>query len=226
MDRDARGFKRALSKALNTRDSTIQRWYKGSHPEAEYFAKIYEVFQVTPDTLLGIDQMHPRISAHMVKVPSPRIELSTALSDNIEMGSSTFFLIPLLYCCESQSILETVTLQGIEAKNWTLLNQREIPRNKTNLISMWFCQKLGSSMLPAFKSRDVAIIDLDDTNIQPNYFYAVFWEGHPTIRRLQQIDEHQILLIPENKEYAIEAISTEDNQSLIIGKVICSITHY
>lgn len=226
-----RGFRRALAKALEARDSTIQRWFGGSFPEAEYLAKIYNVFGVTPDTLLGINAQ--AISAHMVsahvvseELPSPHIELSTALSGDIELEPSTFVLIPLVYCCESGSILEKLPLEGLEVEDWTILNQREIPKENKNLVSMRFCKKLGSSMFPVFKSPDVAIIDLDDKNIQPHYFYAVLLEGHPTVRRLQQIDEHQFFLIPENKEYAIETISTEGKQSLIIGKVICSITHY
>lgn len=226
VNKDDRGFKMALAKALSARASTVQRWFHKSYPEAKYLAKIYNVFGVTPDTLLGINAH--AISAHkvMVELPSPHIELSTALSGDIELEPSTFVLIPLVYCCESRSILEKLPLEGLEVEDWTILNQREIPKEKKNLVSMRFCKKLGSSMFPVFKSPDVAIIDLDDKNIQPHYFYAVLLEGHPTVRRLQQIDEHQFFLIPENKEYAIETISTEGKQSLIIGKVICSITHY
>ena len=55
VSRHARGFKRSIAKALETRDSTIQRWFDKSYPEAEYFIKIYNIFGITPDELLGIE---------------------------------------------------------------------------------------------------------------------------------------------------------------------------
>jgi hypothetical protein len=221
-----RGFKRTIAKAVSARDSTVQRWFDKSYPEAEYLVKIYNVFGITPNTLLGIKA--PAISAHVVskELPSPHIKLSTALSGDIELEPSTFVLIPLVYCCESRSILQKLPLKGLEVENWTILNQRDIPEEKKNLVSMRFCKKLESSMFPVFKPLDVAIIDLDDKKIQPDHIYVVFFEDHPTVRRLQQIGEHQLLLIPENKEYEIKTISTKDEQSPIIGKVICSIAHH
>ena len=221
-----RGFRRALAKALEARDSTVQRWFGGSFPEAEYLAKIYNVFGVTPDTLLGINAQ--AISAHVVseELPSPHIELSTALSGDIGLEPSTFVLIPLVYCCESRSILEKLPLEGPDVEDWTIVNKKEIPGERKNLISMRFCKKLEKSMFPLLEPFDVAIIDLDDKKIQPHHVYVVLYEDHPTVRKLQQTDEHQILLIPENKGYEIKAISIKDKQSPIIGKVICSIRHH
>jgi hypothetical protein len=221
-----RGFKRSLAKAISARDSTVQRWFKDSYPEAEYLAKLHKVFGITPNALLGIKA--PTILPHVVseELPSPHIKLSTALSGEIELEPSTFVLIPLVHCCESQSILEKLPLKGLEVEDWTILNQVEIPEQKKNLISMRFCGRLESSMAPLFKPFDVAIIDLDDKKIQPNQIYVVLFEDHPTVRRLQQINENQFLLIPENKDYEIKTISAKDEHSPIIGKVICSIARH
>jgi hypothetical protein len=64
MSRNDWGFKHAMARVLHTEDSTVQRWFKGSYPEATFFHTLYHVFRVTPNTLLGIEPVEEDVKTH------------------------------------------------------------------------------------------------------------------------------------------------------------------
>jgi hypothetical protein len=223
IDRYDRGFKRAIAKALNARDSTVQRWFKGSYPEAEYLIRLNDVLGISPNALLGLSPDTSKQAADLL--PSLRIEPSKAFRGGAQMDESRFKLIPLLYCCTALPFLTDLPIDANDIEDWTIINKGEVA-GKDQLISIRLCKKLEWSMFPILKPLDIVIVDMDDREIKPFHMYVVLLDDHITVRRIQQATDQDMLFIPENKGYPITPVSGETKPFPIIGKVICSISHH
>ena len=79
--KDDRGIQTGIAKALNIRQSRVSAWFSGSFPRADYLAKIYQVFGISPNELLGVEESKTK------ELPSP-IELDN-LVGVVEAGMET-----------------------------------------------------------------------------------------------------------------------------------------
>jgi SOS-response transcriptional repressor LexA len=213
-----RGFKRELAKALKTRDSTIQRWFGKSFPEAEYLLKIYNFLGITSDFLLGIED---KSKSRPERLPVPILELADFVEVKEPIKRNDFITVPLV---SGRIAAGRGIIVDENVEDW-VITHKNVTGQRKNLISIRIDEKEGMSMYPILSPGDIIIINRDDISITPKGIYAVRIDDYCTIKRLQQSDD-QLLLIPENTaEYKTQIIDLRTNPKPIIGKVIwCSKT--
>jgi len=213
VNKDDRGFKMALAKALSTRASTVQRWFHKSYPEAKHLVKIFETFGATPNFLLGIES-----KSKPERFPVPILELANFVQIKNPIRREDFITIPLV----NGSIAAGRTIVVDEnIEDWIIIHKNITPKTK-NLVAIHVDKKEGMSMYPILKPNDIVIIDRDDITINPRSIYAIRIDDGCTIKRVQQSDE-TLLLIPENTGYKTQVIDLKAHPRPIVGRVIwCS----
>lgn len=210
-----RGFVRALAKTLKATDSTIQRWFQGSFPSAEYFEKIYDTLGVTPNFLLGFQD---KAKLKLQRLPVPVLELVDFVEIKEPLKKEDFFTVPLVAgrIAAGRGIIVDENIE-----DWVIIHKNVSPKKK-NLIAIRIDKREGMSMYPILKPDDIIIIDRDDKTITPKGIYAVRIDDECTVKRVQQVNDH-LVLIPENSEYKVQIINLRINPDPIIGRVIwCS----
>lgn len=212
------GFKIALAKALNTRASTVQRWFNSSFPEAKYLQKIYNTFGATPNFLLGIDDKS-KISNHL---PIPILELANFVEIKEPLRKEDFITIPLVSGQIAAGRTAIIVDENIE--DWIIIH-KDITGKHKNLIAIRIDKKEGMSMYPILKPDDIIIINRDNKTVTSQGIYAIRINGGCTVKRVQITDDN-LILIPENiTEYQTQIINLKTNPDPIIGRVIwCSKT--
>jgi len=210
-----RGFLRALARALKTNDSTIQRWLAGSYPSAEFLEKIYHTFGLTPNFLLGIEE---KSKSKIERLPIPTLELVDFVDVKQPIKKEDYFTVPLV-AGKIAAGRGMIVDENIE--DWVIIH-KNVSSKKKNLIAIRIDKREGMSMFPILKPDDIIIIDRDDKTITPKGIYAVRIDDECTVKRVQQADDH-LVLIPENSEYKVQLINLRTNPDPIIGRVIwCS----
>jgi len=210
-----RGFSRAIAKALKTTDSTVQRWFDGSLPSAEYLSKIYNIFGLTPNFLLGIEE---KSKSRFEKLPIPTLELVDFVDVKHPIKKEDYFTVPLV-AGKIAAGRGMIVDENIE--DWVIIH-KNVSSKKKNLVAIRIDKREGMSMYPILKPDDIIIIDRDDKTITPKGIYAVRIDDECTVKRVQQSDDH-LILIPENPEYKVQLINLRIYPDPIIGRVIwCS----
>ena len=210
-----RGFSRALARALKLPDSTIQRWLNGSYPSAQYLKKIYNVFGVTPNFLLNIQE---KGKSKIEGLPVPVLELVDFVDIKEPIKKEDYFTVPLV-AGKIAAGRGLVVDENIE--DWVIIHKNVSPKKK-NLIAIRIDKREGLSMYPILKPDDIVIIDRDNKTITPKGIYAVRIDDECTVKRVQQADDH-LVLIPENPDYKVQIVNLRIHPDPIIGRVIwCS----
>lgn len=212
---DTHGFFMAIARALDTKGSTVQRWFGGSFPSAEYFFKIYDKFGVTPNFLLGFQE---KAKTKLESLPVPTLELVDFVNIKEPIKKEDYFTVPLV-AGRIAAGRGLIVDENIE--DWIIIH-KNVSAKKKNLVAIRIDKKEGMSMYPLLKPDDIIIIDRDDKTITPKGIYAVRVEDGCTVKRVQQANDHLILL-PENPEYKVQVLNLRTNPDPIIGRVIwCS----
>jgi SOS-response transcriptional repressor LexA len=224
MNKSEWGFKNALSKRLSIRPSTLQRWTKGSFPEANLLLLISSVFNVTPNYLLGADEAQPQQREE--KKFFILGKLTTAILPqgyHSDVPKENFVALPIL----SQEIAAgpPLCIDNPHVEEWALM-KKSILKGRTNIIGIHISKKNGMSMYPVLKPGDLAIIDLDDKEIADGSVYAVRTEDGCTVKSLRKADD-LLLLIPRNmRGYSVETLDLKSNPDPIIGRVIIAQSYF
>ena len=224
MDQHEWGFKNALSKRLSIRPSTLQRWIRGSFPEANLLLTISSVFNVTPNYLLGVSDEQPHTPKSKTLIALDKTKTAILPKDSHgEFPGNKFAVVPIM----SQEIAAgpPVDLNDSYVEEWALL-RKSILKSRTNVIGIHISKKNGMSMYPLLKPGDLAIIDTDDKIIQEGSVYAVRTEDGCTVKCLRQTGD-LLLLIPRNlREYNVETLDLKTNPDPVIGRVIIAQSYF
>ncbi len=223
ISRHDRGFKRSIAKALDTRDSTIQRWFDKSYPEAEYFIKIFNTFGVTPDELLGIEANHNRpksLDLHKIKF--------IAAANTTDLPKQ--FLDPTLYSVgpilrDSKSVCFPNNIDEADIESWGI-SRKDLVLQRESVYAVVVPERLGMSMWPIIKPGDLMIIDHGDKELVDGGIFALCLNGSNfTVRQIKKTEQNVILIPWFLRQYQVEMINLDDHPKCVIGRVIFSLTY-
>jgi hypothetical protein len=221
--RHEHGFRRALAKALGARDSTVQRWFADSYPEANYLLRIHQKFGITPDALLGIDSAP---SKHYIDVMNLRSVVGIRGAPQLQqlVDSADFTLGPILN--NSRSVCHPSNINSKDIDSWAL-TRNDFVLHRKNIIGLIVPQSIGMSMYPIIKPGDLIVLDANDKEIIDGGIYAIKVDDSGCIIRQVKQNGDSLVLIPWFLHgYPVEAISLKENPDPIIGKIIFSITYF
>jgi transcriptional regulator with XRE-family HTH domain len=225
MNKDDRGFRRALAKALGTRDSTIQRWFSGSYPEAEYLIKLYQKFGVTPNHLFSIDSGDEKtqsLDLHKIKF------IVGAKTRNLPaefLDAESFTIGPILKTHEAATHIHNLTESDIDSWGVT---RNDMVLNRKNILAFALLEKVtGTSMYPVLKHGDLVVIDMNDKKLVDDAIYAIRTNSKDVICRQIKKSDNSLILIPWNlRDYKPELLDLSEHEDAIIGRVIFSVSYF
>jgi transcriptional regulator with XRE-family HTH domain len=93
--KDDRGIQTGIARALNIGQARVCGWFSGSFPRADYLVKICEVFGISPNELLGVEESKTEEPpsqinvADLVSIVEAGIETEDFLSVPIQTFGST-----------------------------------------------------------------------------------------------------------------------------------------
>lgn len=211
------GLRRKISNATGINQNTVQKWFYGSMPDAEQLVTIYRTLGTSPNYLLGIDDEE---KLRLQRLPIPILQLADFIDVKQPLRREDFVTVPLV-AGRIAATLGSGILVDEQIEDWAIIH-RSITGRKKNLISIRVDKRDGMSMFPILKPGDIVIIDKDDrVDIKSTGIYAIRIDEACTVKRVQ-IVEHQLLLIPENKDpvYKISFVDLRTHPSPIIGRLI------
>jgi phage repressor protein C with HTH and peptisase S24 domain len=225
MNRYDRGFKRELAKALGLRDSTIQRWFLTSTPSADHLVKLYEKFNISPNTLLGVgtatDTVKP-LDLHKIQfiLGSRNKNLPEEFLD-----PEKYSISPILRESRSACHPEAVNQEDIESLG---ICRKDLVQGRRSVYCVLLSNHIGMSMWPVIKPGDIMIIDPNDKEIVEGAIFALrlgLENGKCTIRQGKKVNNNLILIPWFLREYQVEMINLDETPDCIVGRVVCSLTY-
>ena len=230
MSRSEWGFKHAIAKALNTQDSTIQRWFNGSFPEASFLTRIYETFHIDPNTLLGITP-DPRVTELK---QNETFQSKVSLGDKVEkilpkdllLTDHDFVVVPFFTSEVSAGMPQAA---NAELFGWTLF-RKDILKDRLNVVAIRVSLENGTSMFPMIKPGDMVLVDLDDRDPTTPGIFIIELDGKYTIKYLKCLED-VIFAIPFNPAfqptgYDITASPLQSDKLKVCGRLIIAITYF
>jgi len=218
-----RGFKRSIAKALSARDSTVQRWFDKSYPEAEYLIKMYNVFGVTADDLLGIESTNTQVKP----LDLHKIQFIAAARDK---NLPECYLNPELYSVgpilrDTRSACHPEDIDEADIDSWGI-SRKDLVLHRDNVYAVLVPERIGMSMWPIIKPGDVIIIDSSDHELVDGGIFAFCFNGdHFTVRQVKRTQDNVILIPWFLRQYPVEMINLKEHPKCIIGRVIFSLTY-
>jgi len=218
-----RGFRRALAKALEARDSTIQRWFGGSYPEAEYLVKIHQKFGITPNQLFGIDDGSVKIQSldmHKIKF------IAGAKDKNLPecyLDPEQYSIGPILR--DSRSACHPDCIDEADIDSWGI-NRKDLVLHRENVYGIIVPERIGMSMWPVIKPGDMMVIDASDKSLIDGGIFALcIKNGEFTVRQIKKVENSLILIPWFLRQYQVEMINLNEYPNIVIGRVIFSLTY-
>jgi SOS-response transcriptional repressor LexA len=224
MNRYDRGFKRELAKALGLRDSTVQRWFQTSTPAADHLVKLHKKFNISPNTLLGIETA-PTGSIKSLDLHKIEFILGSRDKNLPEefLDPEKYAIAPILRDSKSACHPEAVDKEDIES--WGI-GRKDLFQDRRSIYWVLVSDHIGMSMWPVVKPGDIIIIDPNDKEIVDGAIFALRLEnGKCTVRQVKRVDNHLILIPWFLREYQVEMINLDETPDRIIGRVVCSLTY-
>ena len=226
MNRYDRGFKRELAKALGVRDSTVQRWFLTSRPAADHLVRLYEKFNVSPNTLLGVGTAP---TGAIKPLDLHKIQFILGLKNkNLPeefLDPEKYAISPILRESRSACHPETVNEEDIES--WGI-GRKDLFQGRRSVYWVLVSDHIGMSMWPVIKPGDIMIIDPNDKEIVDGAIFALRLNpenGKCTVRQVKRVNNNLILIPWFLREYQVEMINLDETPDRIVGRVICSLTY-
>ena len=95
-----------------------------------------------------------------------------------------------------------------------------LKRNNANLKYTEAIRVSGDSMEPSLYDGDIVFVDKTKTDYNKSGIYVILFENALFVKRLNQIDNGNIEIISDNKEYP--KIIAHKNDIEVLGKIIAS----
>jgi phage repressor protein C with HTH and peptisase S24 domain len=225
MSRHDRGFKKELARALGMKNSTtVQRWFESSTPAADHMVKLHKKFNISPNTLLGIesemaDTVKP-LDLHRIKfiLASKHKSLPQEFLD-----PEKYAIGPIVRDSRSASHPEAIDEQDIDS--WGI-GRKDLVQYRNSVYLVLVPESLGMSMWPIIKPGDIIVIDPTDKEIVDGAIFALRLDnGLCTVRQIKKAGNHLILIPWFLREYQVEMIDLNQTPNRVVGKVICSLTY-
>ena len=230
MSRSEWGFKHAIARALNTQDSTIQRWFNGSFPEASFLTRIYKVFHIDPNTLLGITPDPRATELKQDETFQSKIsvgdKVGKILPKDLLLTDHEFVVVPFF---KSEVSAGTPQVANAELFGWTLF-RKDILKDRLNVVAVRVSLENGTSMSPMIKPGDMVLVDLDDRDPTTPGIFIIELDGKYTIKYLKCLGD-VIFAIPFNpgfqpSGYEIAASPLDSGKIKVFGRLIISVTYF
>ena len=223
MSKYDRGFRRALSKALDARDSTIQRWFGGSYPEAEYLIKIHQTFGITPNELLGIEGTPSKFEPLDLR----KIKFIAAARDKnlpeCYLDPKQYSIGPILR--DSRSACYPDHIDEADIDSWGI-SRKDLVLQRENVYGVIVPERIGMSMWPIIKPGDMMVIDASDKSLIDNGIFALcIKSGEFIVRQVKKVENNLILIPWFLRQYQVEMINLDEYPNVVIGRVIFSLTY-
>jgi phage repressor protein C with HTH and peptisase S24 domain len=223
MSQHDRGFKRALSKALDARDSTIQRWFGGSYPDAEYLVKIHQKFGITPNQLFGIEDAPSKVeSLDLRKVKF----IAGARDKNLPecyLDPKQYNVGPILR--DSRSACHPDRIDEADIDSWGI-TRKDLVLHRENVYGVIVPERIGMSMWPIIKPGDLMVIDASDKSLIDGGIFALnIKNGEFTVRQIKKVADSLILIPWFLRQYQVEMINLNEYPNVVIGRIIFSVTY-
>ena len=218
-----RGFKRALSRALDARDSTIQRWFGGSYPEAEYLVKIHEKFGITPNQLFGIEDTASKVEPLDLR----KIKFIAAARDRnlpeCYLDPDKYTVGPILK--DSRSACYPDHIDEADIDSWGI-SRKDLVLQRENVYGVIVPERIGMSMWPIIKPGDMMVIDASDKSLVDGGIFALcIKNGEFIVRQIKKVENNLILIPWFLRQYQVEMINLDEYPNVVIGRVIFSLTY-
>jgi hypothetical protein len=223
INRYDRGFKRSIAKALGARDSTIQRWFDNSYPEAEYFIKFFNVFGITANELLGIESdAQPTLPLDLHKIRFIAAANTTDLPKQF-LDPTKYSVGPILRDSKSVCFPDSIDEQDIES--WGI-TRKDLVLQRESIYAVIVPERIGMSMWPIIKPGDLMVIDHGDKELIDGGIFALRLNGNRfTVRQIKKANNSIILIPWFLRQYQVEMINLDEHPNSVIGRVIFSVTY-
>jgi len=199
----------------------ITRWKSGeSRPSVDSLMMIKELFGKSIDWLLtgeeapGFQPMQPIITLVGAEPEIPA-----------EVRSENYYAVPLVEGPIAAGYAGLIPGDYVSDLVWVY--KPELGARQYHNLRAVRLGKDADSMEPTIHPGSIVIIDPTETQITPKAIFAVRLdrEGGCAIKRVQQTDEHWVL-VSDNPEYDPIAIEKTRIPNIIIGRVIWSWTSW
>jgi len=225
MNRNDRGFKRELARALGMKNpSTVQRWFESSIPATEHLLGLHKKFNISPNTLLGIESG----AEHNKPLDLHKIEFIMAADSTTNLPKQ--FLDPAKYCIgpilrDSESVCFPNNIDNEDIESWGI-TRKDIVLQRDNIFGVRVPERIGMSMWPIIKPGDLMVIDHSDKELRDGAIFALCLKGNKfSVRQIKKIKDNLILIPWFLKQYPVEMINLNDHPRCVIGRVIISVTY-
>ena len=169
-------------------------------------------------TITELAQKIGMSQANLTKIENNQIELKIDLAKKL----ATFFNVPLETIINIPSQTgNKIELINPEALNLPQLSQIEypIPNLKSNIKG--FVQK-DDTMAPLIPKHSIVVVDTLKNEIE-NAIFLVSINNSKTLRRIQPLDEEQVLILTENKSY--NHLCVKNKEIKILAKAIGDLSY-
>lgn len=209
------GLQKRIAETLKVKDSIIQSWFSRSFPSPESLLKIYESLNISPNELLGIQEIKPKEFIARIEI---RKEKEKRMLEETEGNNyiENFVLIPIagkISAGTPREVEEDPDGVAVIYKGWAM--------NKENFTAV---KVRGDSMAPMIP--DGSLVGIDHSQRDPRVLngkvVALRKGNEATIKRLRVIDNEMLIGEPDNKEWSKEIVVLRGKEmnDAIIGKVV------
>jgi repressor LexA len=215
--REARKQKRwtqkDLASALGVAQSRISEWERGlGSPSIEDYLVLTGEHGFDLAWLLSGKAQK---SLEVDGLPQPIVAFSTAGAAPEVVNTAHYLAVPLL----SDPVAAGEPLVNTdEVEEWAWIHVSQIGKRK-NLVAI---RIKGDSMNPLIRDGDIVAIDRHDWK-PPGIFAVRCDTDGVTVKRVKQIGDHALLLVPENRDYDERLVTLAKGQMLrdvVIGRAV------
>lgn len=206
-----------VSDITGTNYRTLQRYVSGERdPSAEFLAALSDRLDISATWLLtGAGDRSVAASAG----------LNGRSGDNdhndASNGDTSFVAIPRFDIEASAgygSLVEAEMGTGYYAYNRSFLDRRGLNENHLSVIGV-----SGESMEPELYDKDLVLIATDQTDPRNGFMFAVYFDGHLYVKRVQRLPGNRLHLISTNERYPPIIVDLETSSDVrIVGRVVAS----
>lgn len=198
---------RELAKKLSTIPDVVDLYEKGKCPlSTDLLQEIAKKLTVPFEEFLLEGDSLP------VQVPELKVFQATSTRGAPSIRDEDYVSIPLT---ASSIAAGHPIIPNDNIEDYVLLHIRAAGR-RTNLVAS---RVDGDSMEPMLHSRDIVIIDRDDTKIVKNKMYAIFHEEGLTAKYVER-QKDLLILRPINPNFQVQVINLNEHSDPIVGRII------